>query len=851
MSLLIAVCLLLLSSSSDSNHYGADHHHPQAVPGRYPPRYDPVTACEDHHIMPENTEELPPIADTVLSTEDVLILTLKHCNDILESERTHTRDTLKAERDHATFKIGQIIESQETINKALHSRIQDLEASDKNQQQILKRIVNLEQKIETTTKTVNTALEILEEAIANVNLKTQTKILYQEKLLYNLKHALFDTLSTIRKEKSSSSDTLQTTRNCTFEHHKNPITEETENYPCDEINEIIPQMDGNDTIETADDMDDRNDVVEITEEQIYRQDPTLLQAGFTFEVNERCSTSSRTASFSLNKPKQVLGLASDTSITDFEIEVNDGDKNVNIKCSTAFYDTVAKPVMCGLSLDTTLNLNNVSINCYHIDYNKDRNGTEFNRVFHIRIGGSGQHQIGKVTVHLHHTKRTIQMQGSAVMPDGSKAPLWFLNSFVKERFTNLAKIKQYDIKKLNDAIKKAVEASTESGNLTSNCSRCLRQYGSKSRPTQCSSCHQYFHKTNCFPAHSSVCKSQLNRSKTTFPSSPCSSNTSQATSNPTKRARVETSGNNTLILSEPSPTLVPPAAITKATSSEAADLTCISRCDPSFPSTLLASKAPTTQTTQATSPPPSPPATSSLSLLNPAATPFSFTASVSQPHNTQKRRTKQKQTVVSPEAAKIDYLNVELNACKTQIAQLETTIADRDDTIHIQKEKLKVLEQNLSEAITSKYLPNTKQKTQTTLTSSHCPGSCSPRAPPCCQPLVHHQCGQCHHQQAHHEVVHQSEILSDIKTVLENLKNDMAVIKTQATKKNNVATEQAPAKASTTNKKNDEYIDRVSVDIINTAIDDSIASSDEFVPEIPQVPLNCENLTIQQTLLMH
>ena len=79
----------------------------------------------------------------------------------------------------------------------------------------------------------------------------------------------------------------------------------------------------------------------------------------------------------------------------------------------------------------------------------------------------------------------------------------------------------------------------------------------------------------------------------------------------------------------------------------------------------------------------------------------------------------------------------------------------------------------------------------------------------------------------------------------------MAVIKTQATKKNDVATEQAPAKAFTTNKKNDEYIDRVSVDIINTAIDDSIASSDEFVPEIPQVPLNCENLTIQQTLLMH
>ena len=51
-------------------------------------------------------------------------------------------------------------------------------------------------------------------------------------------------------------------------------------------------------------------------------------------------------------------------------------------------------------------------------------------------------------------------------------------------------------------------------------------------------------------------------------------------------------------------------------------------------------------------------------------------------------------------------------------------------------------------------------------------------------------------------------------------------------------------------KNNEEYIDRVSVEIIN-ATDDSIASSDDFVPEVPQVPLNCENLTIQQTLLMH
>ena len=94
---------------------------------------------------------------------------------MLASERAYNRETIKDERDHATLKIGQIIDRQETLFKALCSRIQDLEASDRNQQQILERILKLEQKIETTSRAINTALEILEESIANVNLKNQTK----------------------------------------------------------------------------------------------------------------------------------------------------------------------------------------------------------------------------------------------------------------------------------------------------------------------------------------------------------------------------------------------------------------------------------------------------------------------------------------------------------------------------------------------------------------------------------------------------------------------------------------------------------------------------------------------------
>ena len=86
-------------------------------------------------------------------------------------------------------------------------------------------------------------------------------------------------------------------------------------------------------------------------------------------------------------------------------------------CSTAFYEAVAKPVISGLSKDTTLNIKNISISCDHFDFNRDSNGSEYNRVLHIKVGGCGQFKIGKVTVHLHHSKRLVQMQGSTIMPD--------------------------------------------------------------------------------------------------------------------------------------------------------------------------------------------------------------------------------------------------------------------------------------------------------------------------------------------------------------------------------------------------------------------------------------------------
>ena len=122
-------------------------------------------------------------------SEDVALRIIKFCNDSIISEREHT-----------TLKLMKVIEGYQSTTRILSDRIANLETASANNDDILERINVVEDKLNTTTKAINVSLEILEDAIANVNLQAHTKNLYQEKLLYSLKHALFDTLSVIKKD---------------------------------------------------------------------------------------------------------------------------------------------------------------------------------------------------------------------------------------------------------------------------------------------------------------------------------------------------------------------------------------------------------------------------------------------------------------------------------------------------------------------------------------------------------------------------------------------------------------------------------------------------------------------------
>ena len=176
---------------------------------------------------------------------------------------------------------------------------------------------------------------------------------------------------------------------------------------------------------------------------------------------------------------------------------------------------------------------------------------------------------------------------------------------------------------------------------------------------------------------------------------------------------------------------------------------------------------------QTTLPPPhvSPPPAFPTSLPDNSNSPLNALAVPFNPGLVSNKRKTTKNKNVNPDQAKIDYLNLELDASKTRIVQLETTVEDRDITIRILNDKIKLLEQNQQNFINSKYKnpdPYLNNPSSCPSSYSHVSGSCSPHYCHGTRPQYHH----CPHPAQHHSTPEPAnstssghlEILSEIKT---------------------------------------------------------------------------------------
>ena len=232
--------------------------------------------------------------------------------------------------------------------------------------------------------------------------------------------------------------------------------------------------------------------------------------------------STRTTTYTLNKNKQLKEITKDAMLVDFNVKVNNNDENCTIKCSSGFYLQVAKASFLTLDDSATFTVANVAFTIDNVKITNDETGFEANRLIRFMFFTKSD-SCGSVTVHLHHSTRTIQVQGSAIMPDTNKAAFWFVSKVILKRFQDLAKAKQYAIKNFNNLVKDLkptcnnLNSRSSSSNISDppdSCQQCFSRFSAPSRPAVCTNCGKYFHKRNCLKEHMKGCRFQLHEAVT-------------------------------------------------------------------------------------------------------------------------------------------------------------------------------------------------------------------------------------------------------------------------------------------------------------------------------------------------
>ena len=217
----------------------------------------------------------------------------------------------------------------------------------------------------------------------------------------------------------------------------------------------------------------------------------------------------RSTSYALN-PQHLFGnLVRDAQrSSDIECVANNNDENINVQCSAGFYAAIAKPIMCSISADHSLTVQGivVTLSSYEID-TKDTSGLLVNRLlkFSLRTATIPTAIIGSLTIHLHHTSRLIQIQGSCVMPDSTPATIWFTENVLLPIFKQRGNASATQIQEINNAI----IALTKDNNTmctpaSKRCGGCSRAFSTRNTPIPCPTCAMFFHKTTCWKTHRCV-----------------------------------------------------------------------------------------------------------------------------------------------------------------------------------------------------------------------------------------------------------------------------------------------------------------------------------------------------------
>ena len=110
-------------------------------------------------------------------------------------------------------------------------------------------------------------------------------------------------------------------------------------------------------------------------------------------------------------------------------------------------------------------------------------------------------------MHLHHTSRLLQLQGSSLVHGRSRAPVWFVNNVIHNTFNYLAEEKKVDISNFNKKVRDILGSKPKSKESLK-CYACNRPLDRRTAPEYCSICNQSYHK-KCVDTDLHKCKTNI------------------------------------------------------------------------------------------------------------------------------------------------------------------------------------------------------------------------------------------------------------------------------------------------------------------------------------------------------
>ena len=457
----------------------------------------------------------------------------------------------------------------------------------------------------------------------------------------------------------------------------------------------------------------------------------------------------RQASFTLNQERQTNKLVNDATISDCEFCPNNSNSNVNIKCSAGFYKAVAMPSFSTLSPGFSHHSGTAAVSCSTIEPSLDNNGVEFNRIFWFTIRDNAGVSAA-VTVHLHHSTRLVQVQGAAILHDGTVAALWFVKNLLLGLFLKLGKARGHDISNFNQAVLQNNFKNPGNGSISDpNCNFCSKPLKKPAKPVKCFSCKEIFH-TSCHKQHS--CNGTPNRPRIV------SRMKRKASTLETSIFEIVDDSPAPLALPTPSlaSSLAPPSISTSMATSSTVSFssppslslsTTHSITNPilSFgnpPPTrlqafanLTVSTLPTPSTSAITpsstsaSQPPSPISIPPIFLHSTAAPPVPTNTTRSLPPPSKRSKKSPAAPALTEQEAAKEYLKIQLNLAHTKITTQDAKLVRQSETISILSDRLRLLELGVNSNLMSQYFP--AQHSQ----PNECPQTAgTPPAPPPSQP---------------------------------------------------------------------------------------------------------------------